>query len=189
MSQRIRLTQTILFWERKIIWSTWGELVEICGTWKWPVVLYLGVGTTAIIYSPFNKQSKFRPSLRPANRSGSTLLHHSPLGILSPLPISLHSHPFRRLQGSNLSKSISSPRSVARGVRFVCFNLTARFDNSSSYIRRTRGVQIIDKVQWPDGFGRYNFAPVLNRSLVVTYMGRVRLLRNWYMPPCPLYHI
>jgi len=36
-------------------------------------VLHSEVGTAAIIYSTFNKQSKFRLSLRPADRGGSTL--------------------------------------------------------------------------------------------------------------------
>lgn len=121
--------------EREVIRSARGELAEISGTWKWPVVLHSEVGTAAIIYSSFNKQSKFRPSLHP----------REPQWIYPGCTISLpgnplHSHPLRRPRRSNLSKSISFIRSPIRDNWFVCFNSTTRFDNSPSYIKRIHGV-------------------------------------------------
>lgn len=103
------------------------------------------------------------------------LLHHLPSVSLPALP----SRPFRRSRGSNLSKSISSRRSLVRGVRFVCFNSTARFDNSPSYIRRVRDVAASELyIRFSDQTENTIPAPALNRSRVVTYMGRVRLMKN-----------
>lgn len=96
----------------------------------------------------------------------------------------LHSQPLRHPRRSNLSKSISFIRSLSPATS-DSFALIRRRDSiirwviSREYSRRD-GVQIIDKVQWPDGFGKYNSAPTLYRSPTLTYIGRVRLLRNWY---------
>jgi len=138
---KIRLTQAILLpplliWEWEIIRSTWSEFVEISGTWKWPVVLHSEVGTAAIIYSSFNKQSKFRPSLHSVNRSESTTATPSPSSRQS----SALSSPLLLTEVKSLEIDLLYSFSPTHNIWFVCFNSTARFDNSLSYIKRIRGV-------------------------------------------------
>lgn len=136
-------------------YSSRGELAEISGTWKWPLY-FTEVGTAAVIYSSFNKQSKFRPSLRPANRSGSTLAAPSPsagrTGTPAPCPAAvnpaLSSFPSPTGVKSLEIDLLSSPLPPASDS----FALIRRRD---SIIRRVitgefaawRRVRIIDKVQ------------------------------------------